>query len=318
MDEPPPPVPGEPPAPGRSRWTVVRDFWLPLPIWQRLDASVAHVAGYTALVVLAGTEADLHLPDWSSGPAVLNTLVLGVLLGFRNQVAYARWWEGRQLWGQLVNSSRSLCAKSAAFPGLSTSARSEIGRLVPAFAVALKDWLRGMGALHRVPGFESARETPAHVPLFLFCRLVAVLQDERTAGRLTEMDLRLLDPHVQSLIAVCGGCERIKNTPLPLSYRALVRHGLVIYLLTSPWLVADHLGWWTVPMMSLLVYFLLGIEFTAEDIEEPFGRDADDLALSDYCETIRRSVEQVLGEKGPVSSKSTDGFLPRDGPGSGR
>ncbi|MFO0851106.1 MAG: bestrophin family ion channel [Gemmataceae bacterium] len=79
---------------------------------------------------------------------------------------------------------------------------------------------------------------------------------------------------------VCGACERIKTSPIPLSYRSLLRHGLLLYLLSTPWLIADQLGWATVPVMTLMTYFLLGIELTAEEVEEPFGRDGDDLALA--------------------------------------
>jgi putative membrane protein len=124
---------------------------------------------------------------------------------------------------------------------------------------------------------------------------MALLQSQRAAGRLTEIDLLQLDPHVRALMDICGGCERIKSTPLPLSYRAMVRHGLVIYLATTPWFLVDHLHYWDVPMTALLAYFMLGIEVTAEDVEDPFGRDGDDLALSTYCETIRQSAIQVLG-----------------------
>jgi len=288
----PDPTPAESP---RSAWAAARAFWPPLPVWRRLDAGVAVVAAYTALVVLVSGSLGLRLPEWSGASALLNALVLGLLLGFRNQQAYDRWWEARRLWGQLVNDSRGLCAKAAALPGLSAAARAELGRLVVAFAVALKHRLRGEGGLGRVPTFEGAKEDPAHVPLFLFARLAALLQAERSAGRVTELESLLLDPHVRGLMDVCGGCERIKGTPLPLSYRALVRHGLVLYLLSAPWLVADHLGWWAVPVTALLGYFLLGIELTAEDVEEPFGRAADDLALSAFCDTIRRSTEQALG-----------------------
>jgi putative membrane protein len=122
-----------------------------------------------------------------------------------------------------------------------------------------------------------------------------LLQAERAAERITEMDLLVLDPHARGLMDVCGACERIKATPIPLSYRSLLRHGLVLYLFTTPWLIAEQLMWWTVAVTALLAYFLLGVEATAEDIEEPFGRDGDDLDLSNYCDTIRRSADEALG-----------------------
>ncbi|HEX3150270.1 MAG TPA: bestrophin family protein [Gemmataceae bacterium] len=278
----------------RSFGAFVRIIWPPLPVWRRLDLAVTAVAIYTTVVVLIDLAIDIHLPDWSGASTFLNALVLGILLAFRNKEAYDRWWEGRKLWGQLINDSRSLSAKLAALAQLSAVARGEVGRLIPGFAVALKNRLRDESDLRRIPGFETETAEPPHVPLYLFARLTALLQRERSAGRLSEVDLLTLDPHVRGLMDVCGACERIKSSPLPLSYRSLLKHGLIIYLTTTPWLVADHLGWWSIPVVSLFTYFLLGVELTAEDVEEPFGRDGDDLSLSTYCETIRRSTEQVF------------------------
>lgn len=260
----------------------LRAFWPPLPVWRRLDLAVAVVASYTALVVVIDVATGLHLPDWSGFSTLLNALILGVLLNFRNREAYDRWWEARKLWGQLINDSRNLCVKAAALTRLSAEARAAVRQLVPAFAVALKDRLRGAAGA-------------VHVPLDLHARLVGGLQAERSAGRLTEVDLLTLDPHVRGLMDVCGACERIQGSPVPLSYRALLRHGLVLYLLTTPWLVSDHLGWWAIPVVSLFAYFLYGVELTAEDVEDPFGRDGDDLALAAFCDTIRSGADQVFG-----------------------
>src|SRR4029453_18194956 len=116
--------------------------WPPLPVWRRLDLAVTAVAVYTALVVAIDLATGMHLPEWSGFGTVLNGLILGVLLNFRNREAYDRWWEARKLWGTLINDSRSLCTKVAALARLSAEARADVRRLVPAFAVALKDRLR--------------------------------------------------------------------------------------------------------------------------------------------------------------------------------
>lgn len=292
-----------PPRPGSTgtRWSIARTWqamWPPLPVWRRLDAAVAGVVLYTVLVI--GVEQVYHVQasGWGGASAVLNALILGVLLSFRNREAYDRWWEGRRLWGQLVNDSRNLCLKLAAHPRVESDVRRRAGALVAGFAVALKQRLRGEGSLQTVPGFGHESAAPPHVPLYLAGRLAELVQAQRAAGKLTEVDVLVLDPHVRALMDVCGACERVKSTPVPLSYRSLLRHGLVLYLLTTPWLAVDQLGWWSVPAMALLAYFLLGIELTAEDVEEPFGRDGDDLALSTYCETIRASVAQALADTG--------------------
>jgi putative membrane protein len=273
-----------------------RELWPPLPVWQRLDVAVLAVAVYTAVAVAVYWRTEVDIPDWGGASAVLNALILGVLLGFRNTQAYDRWWEGRKLWGQLVNDSRNVCLKAKALPGLTADDRRHLGRLVAGFAVALKNHLRGGGPLQAVPGFEKDPDTPPHPPLALAGRVYEAFRGWRSAGKLTDYDLLLLDPHAKALMDIAGACERIRSTPVPLSYRSLLRHGLILYLASTPWLIADQLDWYTVPVMALLGYFLLGIEFTAEDVEEPFGRDGDDLALAAYCDTIRRATDGVLGD----------------------
>jgi len=93
---------------------------------------------------------------------------------------------------------------------------------------------------------------------------------------------------------VCGACERIRNTPLPASYLSLLRHGLVLGFLFTPWALVQTLELWIIPMLSVAVYFLFGIELTAEAVEQPFGYDGDDLTLEAYCETIRNSTADIL------------------------
>ena len=278
-----------------GRWTeFVRVVWPPLPVWQRLDAAVAVVVAYTAAVATVFEFTAINLPNWGGVSTIINVIVLGVLLQFRNRESYDRWWEARRLWGQLVNDSRNLAFKVAVLPGLTEADRRALGRLVVGFAVALKQHLRGDLALQAVPGFEADPATPTDTPLELAGRLTSLMRAWRVDGKVTEIDLLLLDPHARGQADVLGACERIKTTPLPPSYRSLLRHGLVLYLLSGPWLVVDEIGWWAIPAIGLLAYFMLGIELTAEDVEEPFGRDGDDLALTAYCETIRKSVDGVL------------------------
>lgn len=283
-------------------------IWPVLPIWRRLDICTLVMIAYSSVVVVIVNIPGIDIPTPSIGNAftILNGLVLSILLSFRNSAAYDRWWEGRKLWGQLVNDSRNLCLKIRAIPGLTQEERGLIGRLVAGFAVALKNHLRGAGTLQDVPGFEDDRHRPVHVPNHIAGEVLGTFQAWRRAGRITDFDLLILDPHGRAFMDICGACERIKSTPAPKSYRSLVRHGLVLYLVTAPWLIAEQIGFFTGIVVAILTYFLLGVELTAEDVEEPFGRDADDLALSTICETIRKSVMQSLG----VSLIATPSSLP--------
>lgn len=267
-----------------SRPNWFRRVWPPLPVWRRLDLSVLLIGIYTAGVAIFFHATLYQPPPWGAITAALTALVLSPLLTFRNREAYDRWWEARRLWGQLINDSRNLMVKVKSLSTVSQPDQAFVGRTLADFAVALKFRLRGQGG-------------KSHRPLELSGELYRLVDAWRSSGQVSEMQVVWLDPHLRGLMDICGACERILSSPVPLSYRALLRHGLVLYLLTLPWFLADQLGYWSVPAIGLLAYFLLGIELTAEDVENPFGTDGDDLALSSYCETIRKSMEEVLATR---------------------
>lgn len=268
--------------------TWLHRVWPPLPVWRRLDLSVLIVCVYTTLVTVFYHFSHYQPPQWSGITAAITALVLTPLLTFRNREAYDRWWEGRRLWGQLINDSRNLALKVQSLSNVGGAERRAVGTLVVEFAFALKHRLRGDGGT-------------THVPLGLAGRVIATLESWRGKGSITDVQVLWLDPHARALMDICGACERILHSPIPLSYRALLRHGLVIYIVTTPWFVADQLGYWSVPAIGLLSYFLLGIELTAEDVENPFGTDGDDLSLTSFCETIRTSVHEVMGPCDPAT-----------------
>src|SRR5260221_2938451 len=93
---------------------------------------------------------------------------------------------------------------------------------------------------------------------------------------------------------ICGACARIQKSPISLSYRWFIRQTIAIYLLTLPWGLMRSFGWWTVPAVAMLGYFMIGVEVIAEQIEDPFGESEDDLMLEDLCETISKSVGDIM------------------------
>jgi putative membrane protein len=107
-------------------------------------------------------------------------------------------------------------------------------------------------------------------------------------------ELLFLDGHAASLMNICGACERIQKSPISASYRWFIRQTIAIYLLTLPWGLLEHFGWWTIPVSGMLAYFMIGVEMIAEEIEDPFGITEDDLMLDDLCQTIDRSVTEIL------------------------
>ena len=234
-----------------------------------------------------------------AGAAAFSSAVLGLLLVFRTNTAYERWWEGRKLWGQLVNDSRNLCLKVAHLHGLPNIEKVKLGELVITFAYSLKHHLRGTKPSRRLPGLQDLpTEGPVNIPVFVANKMFNIVYEWQNNERLDGFARLQLDPHMRAFMDICGACERIKNSPLALSYRAFMRQGIAINLIALPWYVLPEFSLlWSLPLILIGSYFLIGLELIAEDIEEPFGKDGDDLPLDTICNTIQNTVSDILPVK---------------------
>ncbi len=251
------------------------------PVLGRLWKYVVAVAIYAALVVEFGR--GLFQPERSGPPVRIGeVVVVGILFGwlmsFRTQTSYARWWDGRSLWGQLVNESRNLALKATAYVG-DSSEREKLSAALVRFAETLRDHLR------------RPRKAPGpHLPMAATEEVFRLIRGWHATGRIDGFTFLALDRHAQELMNVCGACEKIRATPLAASYRGLLRKGIAAYMLLLPWMLCDGVGWATVPTAVLVAYAIVGLELIATGIEDPFGLDGDDLPLEDIVETIRRGV----------------------------
>ena len=265
----------------------------PLNIARRMTAWMVLILGYIALV--CGIVSWLHLPQWKAGNELAATLGVGIgmLIGFRNNAANDRWWEARKAWGQLINDCRNLALKARAYVGDARDDNRELAGLLSDFARSLKAQVRGTaieaGAL-RTAGVS--REI-VHLPGYFAGRVHQLLSRWQKQGLGKEV-VWILDQHARVLMDVCGVCERIRSTPLPSSYRSLLRWGLVLYVVLSPWSVSLEIGWWSMPVLAIGIGLLLGMELAAEAIEEPFGSEGDDLPLDAFCKSIEDFVDSVL------------------------
>jgi putative membrane protein len=280
-----------------SRRQPIRSWFWPAAIARRLWGTIAASTAYTAVVYFAVPDREWG-GGWLTIVSLVNGLVLGALIGFRTKTAYDRWWEGRCLWGELTNHSRNLCLKADRLADPPAADRRELFALVAGFPVALMRHLREGGKLTDVPGFEKDAADPAHVPAELAGRVIGLLARWRAAGRIDGYSQLALDGHAAAYMNVCGACEKVRNTPLPWTYLALLRHGLVVSFLFFPWYLTHTFGLWAFAVQAVMIYFLLGIELTAEEVEQPFGDDPDDLPLEQFCATIRRSAAEILRVEG--------------------
>jgi putative membrane protein len=272
----------------------IRDTIYPLFMSRTLFsiASIALAMGlYALLPVLKEYSSYKDIGDAPSDLHAALSLVLGWLLVFRTNAAYARWWEARTLWGSLINCSRNLAIKiQEFFPDLSHEERHFLSKHLSEFPKALTCHLRKVP--YDGPVFKGS--TPTHVPL-------AISQDiyrwisSRLSNKAFDRDLlRILDCEAAKLMGICGACERIAKTPMVRSYRIFARQCIFLFLLTLPWGLVQDFMWWTLPLTIVVSYFMVGMEIVAEHVEEPFGFDEDDLDLEGMSTTIANSVEEIF------------------------
>jgi putative membrane protein len=283
-----------PPEPYRNLYSWV---W-PAAVLRRLHRILVVSTAYTAAVYLLVPNTHAAEAGWVSITSVVNGVVLGALIAFRTKTAYDRWWEGRCLWGELTNHTRNLCVKAVRLADPPEADRRELFRLAAGFPFALMQHLREGLTLQDVPGFEKESAAPAHVPAELAGRVFGLIARWKAEGRIDGYAQLALDPHAAAYMNVCGACEKVRNTPLPGTYLALLRHGLLLSFLLLPWHLVHVLGAWALLVQAVIVYFMLGIELTAEEVEQPFAYDPDDLPLEQFCATMRKNAAEILGVAG--------------------
>jgi putative membrane protein len=224
------------------------------------------------------------------------SIVVGLIFAFRINSAYDRWWEGRKLWGQLVNDLRNVCIKFDLYFDVTKQEKIEFGLMLVGFACSLRDHLRGIKTDLAAIGLNIGMpETDCdHLPLFTASRIFQFVQSRRDKASHADFDFLLLDKHISALMDVCGACERIKGTPISSWFQSSIRIWLSVYLSILPWLLADEFHLWTIVIVVFAGYFFIALELLAEEIQEPFGIDQNDLPTDRYCLTIADSVRQIL------------------------
>ena len=250
-----------------------------------LDVMVAGL--YAALVVWLETEIIGSLVPL--GPSFLSILgiILGLLLVFRTNTAYDRWWEGRRLWGQLVNNSRGLARQLDALLGDAPAripGRQQYARLLATFP-------RSLGAQLRAPSSVTGPDAPSA----LLSALHRAVQADLTHGHLVSDARITIAPILQQFDDVMGACERIRNTPIPYSYSSYIKQFVLLYAVIMPFGLAKDFGYGAVIASMLTFFATMGLELLAEEIEEPFGGDRNDLPLEDIAAVIARDVHRALG-----------------------
>ncbi|NJL82611.1 MAG: hypothetical protein HC890_05995 [Chloroflexaceae bacterium] len=262
---------------------------------------VLFCSGFGLLIVLLHFWGfPVSLPILSS---IVPSIVLGLLLVFRTNTAYERFWEGRKLWGNIVNTNRNLARTIwVAIPENTPQDRDrkkEALRLLLAFAIATKQHLRREaidGELHGLIS-RDRYEKLQHMnnpPLEVVFWLADYLQWEYERQRLSIYQLTALLRLVDILVDSLGACERILKTPIPLAYVIHLKQLLLLYCLALPFQVVRDITWATPLLVAAISFAVFGIEEIGIEIENPFGRDLNDLPLDEICRTMQTNIEDLM------------------------
>ena len=259
---------------------------------------VGLLTGFSLLVFLVN---DLYLRrhgDPLLGLDQLGHTVLGVALGmlivFRTNTSYARFWEARSHWGTLVNCSRNLVRLAAVHAGPA----DDLARLVSAYVVTLKETLRGKRDLnavrHLVSGRLFERLVQVNSPAALLAKVMSEWVRARQAeGRLDSIEAMRLEEQISRMVDAQGGCEKILRTPLPFTYAALIKEVLFVYLFSLPFVLVEKMGYVAPLVVAGVSLGMLGIEEAGVEIEDPFGDGPNQLPLESICATIAKDTTDL-------------------------
>ncbi len=265
--------------------------------FRRLFWSLVSIGIYAAIIVYAEAH-FLHLS--SKNPTVMHSIlgfVLSMLLVFRTNSAYDRWWEGRKIWGSVVNNSRNLALKLSAML-VHEKDKQEIKLLISNYVFAFKNHLRSKYIQEEftptdninLSQFADANHKPNLIAKSLYAKINSLYANKDLTGE----QLIILNDELKSFTDSCGACERIKNTPIPYSYNIFLKKMIFLYCISLPIFFGSEFGYTTVAITIIVLYVFASIELIAEEIEDPFGEDDNDLPLDDICNRIKTNLNEIL------------------------
>ncbi|MBK9151809.1 MAG: hypothetical protein IPM26_12805 [Saprospiraceae bacterium] len=280
----------------KSWWKLIFNFHKS-DTFRMMLPGILGVALFTGVVAYVENEV---LDATFKNTTAIHSLVgfaLSLLLVFRTNTAYERWWEGRKLWGSFVNNSRNLALKLSVL-SLDHQEKKNFSHLIADYVYIAKEHLRN-NAEKSVSNLSGSYEpgffeNTSHLPNKIMQRLYVYVHKLYDHQRISGEQLLFLNAELQSFTDNLGACERIKKTPIPYSYSLYLKKLIFIYVFTMPIGFVREFGYWAMPIVALIYYVFGSIELLAEEIEDPFGTDANDLPTDQIADTIRENVEEIL------------------------
>lgn len=250
-----------------------------------------------SLCLLNSAFPEVNLDTSAALPGYMGA-ALGLLLVFRNNTAYEKWWEARKEIGALVNTCRNMGISINGILPPSNKDKAAIAKLTIGFVFAMKEHLRNgvkMSELSMLEKDDYEKVLLAqHKPNVIANLMMNKVEHLYIQKYITDIQQYLLIKQINALVDIMGKCERIRNTPIPMAYGFLLKFFIVIYVVVLPLGLMDELGWWSIPLVMMLYYILMSIVLTAEEIEEPFGNDLNDLPMDKMANNIRNNIEEIV------------------------
>jgi len=264
-------------------------------VFQQLLPAIIYVGIYTTVVTFIFNYYKIEYVSTTSVHSIMG-IVLGFFLVFRTNGAYDRWWEGRKTWGSLVNNCRNLAMKFSIMVSTNHKYRATIMESLVAFPKTLKEHLRDGLDSHEAEKFRKLLDLgkSSHIPNAIAKKLLRITNELKKEGTIDAEQYRVLDSELRGLTDITGICERIKTTPIPYSYSMFMKQFIFIFIVTLPFAFITAYGYWTIIIVILLLYILLSIELLAEEIEDPFGTDINDLPTDQISEKIETNVRDLM------------------------
>lgn len=223
--------------------------------------------------------------------------VLSMLLVFRTNTAYDRWWEGRKLLGKMVNDSRNLAIKiHAILDPNADEDRAFFQKYISFYPHLLSRHLSLKSTKMELDQDYSEVEKLPHPPNALIGKIQGRVQQLYREGKISGEQMLALDVNVQGLLDACGGCERIKNTPIPFSYSTFTKKFIVIYVVLLPIAYVASIGYMMIPLTVFVFWVLMSLEVLAEEIEDPFNGEENDLPTELIAQNVERNVIRIFNE----------------------
>ena len=266
------------------------------------------LALFSSGIVLVYQYHTFALPAFSLTPFTLLGIALSLFLGFRNNAAYDRWWEGRKLWGSLVYETRAVARSTRMVFAHDDQAedRAVLLKMVAAFSHTLRQSLRQdtdcRAEVVSLIGEKKADEVFKHQnPSDALLREVAeIIAEQYRRKKIDTVAVNMLNQHLTHLAGVQAGLERISNTPMPFAFTLLAHRTAYIYCFLLPLGLVESALWLTPFFTTLVAYCFFGLDALSEELEYPFTLEgANHLPLDAMCRVNEISVAEALGEEPP-------------------